>query len=65
MTTGDAYREGLAYGHRIAYAMAITGPKPRYNMAQSLRLEVQLAGSNKLKRARALGELRGYRSWNA
>ena len=54
--TAQAYRDGLAYGRRIAEH----DPGYRYS-ERALRLEVQLAGSHKLRRARALGELRGYR----
>jgi hypothetical protein len=48
------YRDGLAYGRRIA-------EHARADSERALRLEVKLAGVNPRRRARALGELRGYR----
>ena len=63
MTTAEAYREGLAYGRRIAVYEGSPPPPsaPRYE--DSLRFEIALHTwkGNHLRRARALGELRGYR----
>jgi len=56
MTTAEAYREGLAYGRRLAWI-----PRHPYDQERALRLEVSIAGNRPLRRARALGELRGYR----
>lgn len=58
MTTADAYREGLAYGRRLWdwRESSVTRASER-----ALRLEVKIAGARPIDRARALGELRGYR----
>lgn len=49
----DEYLRGLSYGRRLAEHLPLVNHEPM------LRLELQLAGQK--WRARALGELRGYR----